>query len=199
MLHADLGLDRIFIWKFETERGLLTPNDPAFVSLPPGDGPRHFRFHPNGRWFYSIQEEGSTVVLFDFDSTSGGLTPRQTISTLPSGFAGTNFCSEILVSGDGRYVYAGNRLHDSIAIFSVGSDGRLTFVSRGMDARQLPSQLRLRSGRPVPVLLQSARGCDYRLPRGQWDRRPLIHGPLRRGRQPLDDRFPGPRVESILK
>ena len=129
VLHADLGLDRIFIWKFETERGLLTPNDPAFVSLPPGDGPRHFRFHPNGRWFYSIQEEGSTVVLFDFDSTSGGLTPRQTISTLPSGFAGTNFCSEILVSGDGRYVYAGNRLHDSIAIFSVGSDGRLTFVS----------------------------------------------------------------------
>ena len=129
VLHADLGLDRIFIWKFETGRGLLTPNDPAFVSLPQGDGPRHFRFHPNGRWFYSIQEEGSTVVLFDFDSTSGGLTPRQTISTLPSGFAGTNFCSEILVSGDGRYVYAGNRLHDSIAIFSVGSDGRLTFVS----------------------------------------------------------------------
>jgi len=128
VLHADLGLDRIFIWKFEKERGILTPNDPAFVSLPPGDGPRHFRFHPNGRWFYSIQEEGSTVVLFDFDSTSGGLTPRQTISTLPSGFAGTNFCSEILVSGDGRYVYAGNRLHDSIAVFSVGTDGRLTLV-----------------------------------------------------------------------
>ena len=129
VLHADLGLDRIFIWKFEKERGLLTPNDPAFVSLPPGDGPRHFRFHPNGRWFYSIQEEGSTVVLFDYDSTTGGLTPRQTISTLPSGFAGTNFCSEILVSGDGRYIYAGNRLHDSIAIFSVGSDGRLTFIA----------------------------------------------------------------------
>ena len=128
VLHADLGLDRIFIWKFEKERGLLTPNDPAFVALPPGDGPRHFRFHPNGRWFYSIQEEGSTVVLFDYDSTAGGLTPRQTISTLPSGFAGTNFCSEILVSGDGRYIYAGNRLHDSIAIFSVGSDGRLTLV-----------------------------------------------------------------------
>jgi 6-phosphogluconolactonase len=128
VLHADLGLDRIFIWRFEGERGLLTPNDPAFVSLPPGDGPRHFRFHPNGRWFYSIQEEGSTVVLFDYDSKTGGLTPRQTISTLPSGFAGTNFCSEILVSGDGRYVYAGNRLHDSIAIFSVGTDGRLTLV-----------------------------------------------------------------------
>jgi 6-phosphogluconolactonase len=89
---------------------------------------RHFHFHPNGRWFYSIQEEGSTIVLFDYDSRSGRLTPRQTISTLPAGFAGSNFCSEILVSGDGRYVYAGNRLHDSVGIFSVGSDGRLTYV-----------------------------------------------------------------------
>src|SRR5207237_9529389 len=80
------------------------------------------------RWFYSIQEEGSTIVLFDYDSRLGRLTTRQTISTLPAGFAGSNFCSEILVSGDGRYVYAGNRLHDSIGIFSVGSDGRLTYV-----------------------------------------------------------------------
>ena len=68
-------------------------------------------------------------MLFDYDSRLGRLTTRQTISTLPAGFAGGNFCSEILVSGDGRYVYAGNRLHDSIAIFSVGSGGRLTFVS----------------------------------------------------------------------
>ncbi|MBK5298227.1 MAG: lactonase family protein [Vicinamibacteria bacterium] len=128
VLHVDLGLDMIFVWKFDAERGVLAPNDPPSVSLPPGDGPRHFHFHPNGRWFYSIQEEGSTIVLFDYDSASGRLSARQTISTLPPGFAGSNFCSEILVSADGRYVYAGNRLHDSIAIFSVGSDGGLTFV-----------------------------------------------------------------------
>lgn len=128
VLHADLGLDRIFVWRFDDQRGVLTPNDPPSVSLPPGDGPRHFDFHPNGRWCYSIQEEGSTVVLFDYDARSGGLTSRQTISTLPPGFAGSNFCSEILVSADGRHVYAGNRLHDSIAVFSVGSDGRLTYV-----------------------------------------------------------------------
>jgi 6-phosphogluconolactonase len=128
VLHVDLGLDTIFVWRFDDQRGVLAPNDPPSVSLPAGDGPRHFHFHPNGHWFYSIQEEGSTVVLFDYDSASGGLTARQTISTLPPGFAGTNFCSEILVGADGRYVYAGNRLHDSIAIFSVGSDGRLTFV-----------------------------------------------------------------------
>ncbi len=128
VLHADLGLDKIFVWRFDDQRGVLTANDPPAVSLPPGDGPRHFHFHPNGRWFYSIQEEGSTVVLFDFDSSSGRLTERQTVSTLPPGFAGSNFCSEILVSSDGKYVYAGNRLHDSIGIFSVGSDGRLTYV-----------------------------------------------------------------------
>jgi 6-phosphogluconolactonase len=128
VLHVDLGLDTIFVWRFDGDRGVLAPNDPPAVSLPPGDGPRHFHFHPNGRWLYSIQEEGSTIVLFEYDAASGRLTERQTISTLPTDFAGTNFCSEILVSADGRYVYAGNRLHDSIAIFSIGSDGRLQYV-----------------------------------------------------------------------
>ncbi len=128
VLHVDLGLDQIFVWKFDAQKGVLTPNDPPAISLPPGDGPRHFHFHPNGRWFYSIQEEGSTVVLFDYDPATGRLTARQSISTLPPGFAGSNFCSEILVSADGRFVYAGNRLHDSIGIFSVGKNGELTYL-----------------------------------------------------------------------
>ena len=128
VLHVDLGLDRIYVWKFDVQRGLLSPNAPAFVSLPPGDGPRHFAFHPNGRWFYSIQEEGSTIVRFDYDAETGRLTAQQTISTLPPGFAGSNFCSEILVSRDGRFVYAGNRLHDSIAIFAIGDGGSLRYV-----------------------------------------------------------------------
>ena len=128
VLHVDLGLDRIYVWKFDEQRGILTANDPAAVSLPPGDGPRHFHFHPNGRWLYCIQEEASTVVLFDYDAMAGRLTARQTLSTLPSGFAGSNFCSEILVSADGRFVYAGNRLHDSIGIFAVGPDGELSYT-----------------------------------------------------------------------
>jgi len=128
VLHVDLALDQIFVWRFDAQEGVLTPNEPPAVSLPPGDGPRHFHFHPNGRWLYSIQEEGSTIVLFDYDSARGQLAPRQTISTLPPEFAGSNFCSEILVSADGRFVYGGNRLHDSIGIFSVGPDGDLAFV-----------------------------------------------------------------------
>lgn len=128
VLHVDLGLDKIFVWKFNAKKGTLTANDPPAVTLPPGDGPRHFHFHPNGMWLYSVQEEGSTIVLFDYDAEVGKLTARQTISTLPSGFAGSNFCSEILVSPDGQFVYVGNRLHDSIGIFAVGLQGVLTHV-----------------------------------------------------------------------
>lgn len=127
VLHVDLGLDRIFVWKFDAAKGTLTANDPAGVSLPPGDGPRHFAFHPNGKRLYSVQEEGSTVVRFDYDATAGKLTEKQTISTLPDGYTGSNFCSGILVSADGEFVYVGNRLHDSIGIFSIRNDGRLTY------------------------------------------------------------------------
>jgi len=128
ILHVDLGLDQYYLWHFDATAGKLLANAPATIPLPPGDGPRHFHFHPNGQWLYSIQEEGSTVVLFDYDVDQGQLTARQTISTLPEGFQGSNFCSEILVRTDGRFVYAGNRLHDSIAIFKVAENGELSYV-----------------------------------------------------------------------
>lgn len=129
VLATDLGLDRIFIWKFDADKGVLMANHPASVSLPPGDGPRHFAFHPNGRWVYSLQEESSTLVKFDYDAAGGSLTSRQTISSLPSGFQGTDYTSEVMVSADGRFVYAANRLHDSISLFSVGPSGELTYVA----------------------------------------------------------------------
>ena len=125
---ADLGLDQIFVWKFDDAKGTLTPNDPPSVVLPSGDGPRHFAFHPKGRWFYSLQEEASTVVTFDYDAANGRLSAKQTTSTLPRGFAGTNFTSEIVVSPDARFVYVANRLHDSIAWLSIGVDGTLTWA-----------------------------------------------------------------------
>src|SRR5262249_4771601 len=123
-----LGLDKIFIWRFDEKKGTLSANDPPSESLPPGDGPRHFAFHPNGKWMSSIQEEGATVVRFDYDADAGRLTARQTVSTLPAGFAGSNFCSEILVSSDGKFIYAGNRLHDSIGILSVSGDGAMKLI-----------------------------------------------------------------------
>ena len=125
---ADLGLDQILVWKFDDRAGVLSPNDPAAIPLPAGDGPRHFCFHPNGRWFYSLQEDSSTIALFDYDAAKGRLAPRQTLSSLPPGFAGSSFSSEIKVSSDGRFVNAANRLHDGIAFFSIGATGELTFV-----------------------------------------------------------------------
>lgn len=123
---TDLGQDRIYIYRFDATTGKLTPSESAsFVSLPSGDGPRHFVFHPNGRWFYSLQEESSTIVHFLFDPQLGSLTPVQTVSALPPGFAGTSFASEILISPDGRFLYSANRLHDSICVCSIDASGML--------------------------------------------------------------------------
>jgi len=124
---SDLALDRIFIWKFDADNGKLTPNDPDSVALPPGDGPRHFVFHPDGQWFYSLQEEGSTLVAYDYDASRGRLTEKQTLSSLPKGFVGTNFTSEVMTSADGKFLYAANRLHDSIAWFPISATGTLSF------------------------------------------------------------------------
>src|SRR5437016_801682 len=137
VLASDLGLDQILVWRFDVERGMLSSN-PASVPLPPGDGPRHFAFHPNGRWLYSLQEEGSTLVAFDYDAASGRLTAKQTISSLPKGFTGTNFTSEVVISPDGRFVYAANRLHDSIAFFSIGERGILTFAGEAWTRGDYP-------------------------------------------------------------
>jgi 6-phosphogluconolactonase len=128
VLYADLGQDRIYISSFDSAKGQLTPAANPFVAYPPGDGPRHFAFHPNGRWFYSIQEEASTLAFFRYDSRSGALAHQQTLSTLPARYEGTNFCSEIVIAANGRFLYGVNRLHDSIATFSIGTDGMLQLI-----------------------------------------------------------------------
>lgn len=125
VLSTDLGLDEILVWRFDVETGKLRPGDPPAVKLPAGDGPRHFAFHPNGRVLYSLQEEASTLAVFDYDAATGRLAAKQTLSTLPTGFAGTNFTSEILISPEGRFLYVANRLHDTIAWFSIARDATL--------------------------------------------------------------------------
>lgn len=126
VLHTDLGQDRIYSWLLNRTTGQLTPNNPPFTLVPPGDGPRHFAFHPNGVWLYSLQEEASTIIFFGYNPSTGVLTQRQMLSALPPGFAGTSFTSEIRVSQDGRWVYAANRLHDTIAIFQIDNSGALS-------------------------------------------------------------------------
>ena len=127
VLGTDAGQDRIYVWQL-TLGGTppLTPAAIPFVSTPPGDGPRHFAFHPNGLWMYSIQEEASTIMFWRFNPATGALSAEQLIPSVPPGFTGTNFTSEIRVSADGDFVYGANRLNDTIGVFRVGNDGRLT-------------------------------------------------------------------------
>jgi 6-phosphogluconolactonase len=146
VLSADLGSDRILIWNLDLDKGKLSPHDPHFAPLPQGDGPRHFAFHPRGPWLYSLQEESSTLVRFDYDTAKGKLTPRQTLSTLPKGFAGTNFPSEIRISPEGKFAYAANRLHDSIAIFSIGREGKLTYAGEEWTHGDYPRSITIAPG-----------------------------------------------------
>ncbi len=143
VLSTDLAFDQILLWKFDDRTGVLTPNDPAAISLPPGDGPRHFAFHPAGHWLYSLQEEASTIALFDYDPAQGKLAPRQTISSLPPNFAGSSFSSEILVSPDSKFLYAANRLHDSIATFSISETGTLTYLAEEWTRGDYPRSFNL--------------------------------------------------------
>jgi len=126
VLAVDLGQDRIYVNRFDSSTGKLTPSEVMrFFTFPSGDGPRHFAFHPNGRWVYVLSEESSTVTYFHYEAARGALSMQQSVSSLPDGFAGSNFTSEVVVSSDGRFLYAANRLHDTIAIFVIDGSGRL--------------------------------------------------------------------------
>lgn len=126
---ADLGLDKVLIYRFHPQRGSLEPNDPPFAKVAAGAGPRHFAFHPGGKYAYVINEMQSTVTAFAWDADRGALTELQTISTLPEGFDGNNSTAEVLVHPSGRFLYGSNRGHDSIAIFTIDpQSGRLTHI-----------------------------------------------------------------------
>ncbi|HEY8505155.1 MAG TPA: lactonase family protein [Gemmataceae bacterium] len=138
---ADLGTDRIVCYKLDPAAARLTPNEPPFARSPPGAGPRHLTFHPDGKRAYVINELLNSVTVFDYDADTGALTARQTISTLPDGFEGTSYCADVKVTPDGRFLYGTNRGHDSIAVFRVDEGGRLSLVavepSRGRGPQNL--------------------------------------------------------------
>jgi 6-phosphogluconolactonase len=126
---ADLGSDQILGYQFDPAAAKLTPNKPPFTRSTAGAGPRHLRFHPNGKRLYAINELLNSVTAFDYDADSGTLAEKQTISTLPDDFKGTSYCADVKITPDGRYLYGTNRGHDSIAAFQIGADGRLTLIA----------------------------------------------------------------------
>jgi 6-phosphogluconolactonase len=124
---ADLGLDKVLVYRFDPAAGTLMPNDPPAAQIAEGSGPRHFAFHPTGRFAYLINEMANTITVFWYDAESGTLNRVQTVSTLPSEFKGKSWTAEVVVHPSGKYVYGSNRGHDSLAIFSVdATTGKLT-------------------------------------------------------------------------
>lgn len=125
VLVPDKGLDRIFVFRFDPERGRLEPNNPDCVKARPGAGPRHLAFHPTLRIVWVLNELDSTVTTYGWDEGRGILEALQIIPTLPTDFVGHSTTSEIAVSPDGRFVYCSNRGHESITIYAAGADSAL--------------------------------------------------------------------------
>ncbi len=126
---ADLGLDKVMIYRLDAGRGTLVSNDPAAAAVAPGAGPRHFAHHPTGRFAYVINEMASTVTAFACIPDRGALQEVQTVPTVPQSFQELNSTAEVQVHPSGRFLYGSNRGHDSIAIFAIDpGTGRLTAV-----------------------------------------------------------------------
>jgi 6-phosphogluconolactonase len=126
---ADLGLDKVMIYKLDIDKGTITANDPAFAKVKPGAGPRHFTFSIDGKYAYVINEMGGTITAFACEPVLGTLTEIQTISTLPDGFTGRSSCAEVRAHPGGKFLYGSNRGHDSIAVYRIDpAKGTLSFV-----------------------------------------------------------------------
>lgn len=125
---ADLGLDQILAYRLDAETSQLSPNRQPFVRTPPGAGPRHLTFHPNGKHLYAINELKNSVTQFDYVDGTGMLIEQQTIKTLPEDFDGTSHCADLKITPDGRFLYSTNRGHDSIAGYRIGDKGQLTLI-----------------------------------------------------------------------
>ncbi len=125
----DLGADKVFVYRVNAATGSLEPNDPAFVTVAPGSGPRHMVFDAAAKHAYLANELSNTIIAFKYDSAAGKLTPVQTTSTLPDDFKGQNTAADIRLHPSGKFLYASNRGHESIAIYAVNfQDGTLSLI-----------------------------------------------------------------------
>jgi 6-phosphogluconolactonase len=124
---TDLGLDKLFVYRFDSRQGKLKANDPWFAALQPGAGPRHIVFHPGGRWLYVVNEIQSTITTFAYDASAGTLKQLQTLATLPKDFSGASSAAEIRIHPNRKFIYSLNRGHDSVASFAIDAQtGMLT-------------------------------------------------------------------------
>jgi len=139
---ADLGIDKLMSYRVAGTS--LEPNEPPHADLAPGAGPRHFVFHPSGRFAYAVNELDNTVTAFAYDAESGALETLHSIGTLPDGFEESNTTAEIRMHPSGRFLYASNRGHDSIAAFAIDGDtGRLEALGQTSTQGSTPRNFNL--------------------------------------------------------
>lgn len=119
VVSADLGTDKVYVYRFDAGTGKLTPNEPPSASVPPGTGPRHFAFDPDNKFAYVIEEMGSSLTAFTYNAEHGVLHPMETIKTVPKDYKGYNDCAELYFRPDGKYLYGSNRGYDAITVFSI--------------------------------------------------------------------------------
>ena len=128
-LAADLGIDKVMVYRFHSQTGKLTPAKQPFAQLHAGAGPRHLTLHPNGKFLYVINELDSSMSVFRYNEANGALTHVETVSTLPSDFSGTSYCADVHVSPSGKFLYGSNRGHNSIVVFQIDQrTGKLKLV-----------------------------------------------------------------------
>ncbi len=140
LIVPDKGLDRVFTYRFDADRGELTPGETPFVQVRPGAGPRHVTFHPSAPFAFVAHELDASVGAYRYDAQRGALTPFQVVPSAPDSFTGANTAAEIVITGDGRFVFVSNRGHDSVGSFAVDPhSGRLSPVgwvsSQGLGPR----------------------------------------------------------------
>ncbi len=143
---ADLGLDRVLVYKFDAANATIAPNDPPFTAVKAGSGPRHFTFHPKGRYAYVINEIACTVTAFQYDAAGGRLTEIETVSTLPAGVAVAKGYStaEVRAHPGGKFLYGSNRGHNTIAVFQIDQKtGKLTLVENASTQGEIPRNFNL--------------------------------------------------------
>ncbi len=144
ILEADLGLDRVFVYRLDADARVEKPAPPVLANtsageLKPGSGPRHFVFSRDGRFVYVINELASTITTFAFNRETGELKSLATVSTLPKDFAGENTTAEIDIDPSGRFLYGSNRGHNSIVIFAIDpKTGLLTYVGHQPSGGKTP-------------------------------------------------------------
>jgi 6-phosphogluconolactonase len=136
---ADLGLDQVLVYRFDPDKGTIEKNEPPSAKVAPKSGPRHFAFHPSGRFAYTNNEMANTVTAMSYDSEKGELKPIQTISTLPEGYNRPTFTAEVQVHPSGKFLYCSNRGHNSIAVFTIdASTGQLTAAGHQAEGIKTP-------------------------------------------------------------